>query len=372
MATVPAQLTDKPKTLSDTSVINYYGRNYVTDSKVTFLNTSSGFEVRFVGSTLTATFTRRGPGAYHGAALGAPALLRLRVYPDGDKSIQSSRVITLDESTDGKEIVLAQFSDGGIHTVLVRKMNYDWWGYVELTGLGCDGTFCPAPDKPEKKILVYGDSITVGYGVEYPAVGGVGGDVPEKEDGTRAYAALFADHFGAQIAEYCNSGVSIGIPCWREKAIMDDGYFRQYAYFDTGSRYDMGAYVPDLIICNLGTNDHGGLVNGVSNFGNGTACAPADRYTPKDLEVAYSAFITSMKDLYPHAVIIIGYGMMGTSATVDTAIRHAVRDCGYADVRYCNFTTVECSANAGHPTLAGQTDGYRQLVRFLEEERITF
>ena len=358
--------------LADTSLVNYYGRNYVTNEKVTFLNTSSGFEVCFTGTELRAVFTRRGCGPVGGDETAPATLLRLRVYRDGDMTVESSTVVVLDESTDGKEIVLASFATEGDHKVLVRKMNYEWWGYAELLSLSTDGSFLPAPAKPAKHILVYGDSITAAYGVEYAATGDAGGDVPEKEDGTRAWAALFADACGAQITEYCISGVSIGVPCWREKPIMWDNIWRQYAFFDTGSDYDMEHDIPDLVLCNLGSNDNGGLADGCSNFGNGTAYAPAGHYTRADLEKAYADFIAAMKGLYPHAPIILGYGMLGTGPDVMGALLDAVDACGYPDVYALNFTTVEYSANAGHPTLAGQEDGYRQLVKFMENNNITF
>lgn len=358
--------------LADTSVINYYGRNYIEEDKVTFLNTASGFEVRFYGRKLTANFTRRGPGPYDGGIVSTPTLLRIRVYTDGDMSIEGSRVIVLDHSTDKVNVVLAEFDEVGYHTVLVRKMNYDWWGYLELRSLETDGGFCRAPAMPEKKILVYGDSITVGFGVEYAARGDVGGDCPEKEDGTVTYSAKLADYYGAQLVEYCNSGVSIGIPCWRDHVIMRDGYWKQYAYFDTGSEYDMSLYVPDLIICNLGTNDNGGLANGVSSFGNGTPGVPNDTYTAKQLEEAYAAFISTMKELYPDAVIIMTYGMMGTGTAVSNAISRAVKNSGFHDVYFLNFAMVECSENAGHPTVKGQAAAYEELLRFIKRKHIEF
>ncbi len=356
--------------LTDTEHINYYGRNHVTGEKVTFLNSLSGFEVRFSGKTLTAVFSRRGPGPVGGGEINPPTLLRMRVYADGDMSVGNSRVIVLDGGTDGRETVLARFENDGEHTVLVRKMNYDWWGYIEMTALSCDGVWLPAPEKTGKKLLVYGDSITVGFGDEYRATGDTGGDVPEKEDGTRTYSALLADHFGAQIAEYCNSGVSIGVPCWREKAIMQENYWQQYAYFDTGSVFDMTSYVPELVICNLGTNDNGGLADGCSNFGNGTAYAPAGHYKPSDLRKAYADFIAVMKRHYPDAAVIICYGMMGTGPSVSQAIFDAVAGCGYDDVYFLNFRMVECSENAGHPTLDGQADAFGQLLAYLDRHHI--
>ncbi|MCQ2430490.1 MAG: GDSL-type esterase/lipase family protein [Clostridia bacterium] len=357
--------------LSDTSVINYYGRNYVTDEKVTFLNTSAGFEVRFYGSVLAASFSLRAAGPIDGSSqVFSPTLIRLRVYKDGNMDIGDSDVITIYRRSAVQQIVLAEFEEYGYHTVLIRKMNYDFWGYLEMTDISCDGGFTKAPPKPEKKMLVYGDSITVGFGIEYRATGDVGGDVPEKEDGTRTYAALLADRYGTQLVEYCNTGVSVGVPCWRETAIMQKDYWKQYAYFDTGSEYDMQQYVPDLIICNLGTNDNSGLVNGASNFGNGTASVPADYYKPADLQKAYADFISVMKQEYPDAAIIIAYGMMGTGPVVNQAIKAAVEDCGFDDVWYLNLQMVELSQNAGHPTLAGHEAAYKQLYRFIDLHKI--
>lgn len=359
-------------TLTDLSKVNYYGRNRVSAEKVTFLNSASGFEVKFSGKKLTAVFKRRGNGPVDQPQQTEPTLLRIRVYRDGDLNVENSSVIVLDQSTDGKDVTLAEFESAGEHTVLVRKMNYDWWGYIELLSLGCDGEFLTAPARPDKKILVYGDSITVGFGIEYAATGDTGGDCPEKEDGTRSYSVLFADGIGAEIQEYCNSGMSLGVPCWREFGIMDNDYYLQNAYFDTGSRYDMSDYAPDLIICNLGTNDCGGLVNGVSNFGNGTNYAPNDKYTSDYLQTKYSEFIDAMTRYYPGAPIVMMYGMLGNSPTVGEPISKAVELSGRRDVYYFPCNTVEYSENAGHPTLAGNIDALGQLRRFIRDNEIKF
>lgn len=359
-------------TLTDTSRVNYYGRNRIAADRVTFMNTCSGFETRFSGRTLTAVFTRRGPGPSDGEQTEPPTRLRLRIYRDGDTSPENSRVLVLDESTDGVAVTLATFEDDGEHTVLVRKMNYDRWGYVELRALSCDGAFGPAPARPEKKLLIYGDSLTVGYGVEYRATGDRGGDCPEKEDGTRAYGTLYCDSIGAEMQAYCCSGVSVGIPCWRRETVMGNGYWRQYAYFDTGSVYDMTRYVPDLIICNLGSNDADGLKNGASAFGNGTPFASDGFYRPSDLENAFADFIRAMKQLYPASPVVMICGMSSYDKTVHECLTRAVDGCGFPSVYCLKMDAVEHSENAGHPTLAGQRQGFLQLAAFIADNGIGF
>ncbi len=355
--------------MDDETIINYYGRNTIAASETILYSTNSGFEVKFFGEELTTRFTRLATGNAVGSSL-APQNIKIRVYVDGDMSLEHSKVITLDATTDGRDIELINNLDRGTHTVLVRKINYDERGYLSLTNIGGAEGFYDAPSKPNKKVLFFGDSITVGYGVNYSAVGDVGGDSYSAEDGSKTYAAFLTDYYGLENQTYAISGVSIGVPSWRPQTVEQRWNYCSYFSDDA---YDLTSYNPDLIILNLGTNDAAGLANGTT-YGNGSDYAPTGGYTFWHVYASYYNLIGGLKNYYPNAKIIICYGMLGKDLSIDAVLQKDLitrfADEGINDVYYLSMDSVEVSANAAHPTVNGQYDGFQQIKAFIEQKNL--
>jgi lysophospholipase L1-like esterase len=114
----------------------------------------------------------------------------------------------------------------------------------------------PAPTELTKKLLVIGDSITAGYGVEGP-------DqnchyAMETSNQQLSYAAVAAKNLGADLHAIAWSGIG----AWRsyaEKTPVNPNILTRYQRTladDPNSVWDASSYNPDAILINIGTNDY--------------------------------------------------------------------------------------------------------------------
>ncbi len=119
-----------------------------------------------------------------------------------------------------------------------------------------DGKLLPAPAAAEKRLLVIGDSITAGYGVE-------GADQhcsyeARTSNQQLTYAALAANKLNADLHAIAWSGIGV----WRsyaEKTPANPSMLVRYQRTladDANSRWDASRYQPQAILINLGTNDY--------------------------------------------------------------------------------------------------------------------
>lgn len=119
-----------------------------------------------------------------------------------------------------------------------------------------DGKLLSAPAAREKRLLVIGDSITAGYGVEGP-------DQhchyeAKTSNQQLTYAALAANRLNADLHAIAWSGIGV----WRsygEKTPANPSMLVRYQRTladDANSRWDSRRYQPDAILINLGTNDY--------------------------------------------------------------------------------------------------------------------
>jgi len=304
--------------------VNYYGRVLKKDSGVTFYNTMSGFEVSFIGTSLTANF------------IGTQGL-KLRVYVDGDTEGYTIPSLSTTEICSG-------LSDGP-HTVKVVRANYELRGALTLTALSGADSFITPDKKPDLKFEFYGDSITAGYGVNADGTT----DTISNEDGTVTYAALTAQYFNAQASALCYSGVSVAVPMWLDWLVSDR--YGEYTYTINRDKWDFSSYQADYVVVNLGTNDAGGIASG-----------KGDKQTFID---TYTEFLLNLRAKHPNAKIIAVYGMMGEDETVSDGIRQAVRAAG-DNVYYLKMNRVSCNGYNGHPDIEGQKNGAKQLIEFIE------
>jgi lysophospholipase L1-like esterase len=144
----------------------------------------------------------------------------------------------------------------GTHTVRVTRVNESTAGVTSFNSdPQVDGNFLTIP-APQKRLLVIGDSITAGYGVE--------GTVPschytlDTSNQQLTYAALAANALGADLHAIAWSGIG----AWRsygEKTPVNQTILNRYPRAladDAGSTWNTAQYSPDAILINIGTNDY--------------------------------------------------------------------------------------------------------------------
>ena len=308
----------------DEDIINYYGRVNFKDNKVLILNTASAFELRFFGSSLSVKFD---------SGIGQ----KIRIYIDnqdvGTKLIE-------------KDTLLCSNLSKSVHIIKVVRCNYEYRGIISLVSIYGGEYYLKAPQKPIKKLEFYGDSITVGAGINADG----SGDTIANEDGTLTYAYKTVLHYNAQANFLAFDGATVIKAPWRPWT-----YESQYTYYSLISDptpWDFNKYIPEYLIINLGTNDAGIVIRGEG--------------TIEELTNTYISFLRNIRSHYTDTTIICCYGMMGVYQDVSFAIHNTVIKMNDPNIHYFEFTPVSCSGNESHPDAKGSIDGANQLIGFID------
>jgi lysophospholipase L1-like esterase len=209
----------------------------------------------------------------------------------------------------------------------------------------------PPPARP-LKLAFYGDSITAGA---------CNGDVADDQyddlyphDGTRAYGAVTAARLGADYVGIAISGIGI-TATWHDLLMPD--VWNRYAPRKDAAVAPADAHAPDVVLLNLGQNDHG---------------FPASKGQPiaADFGPRYLAFARQLRSRYPQARIVLLMGGM-SAPREQPAIPHAVLGAvqtlrGEGDAKVWSYR-FEAFAWA-HPRIDVHAQMADELTRFLKDE----
>jgi len=214
------------------------------------------------------------------------------------------------------------------------------------------GQLLAPPPARALKLEFYGDSITAGA---------CNGDVADDQyedlyphDGTRAYGAVTAARLGADYVGIAVSGIGI-TATWGE--LLMPQIWDRYAPRLDAAVAPPDARAPDVVLLNLGQNDHGFPAS------KGQSIAP-------DFGERYLAFVRQLRGRYPKARIVLLMGGM-SAPREQPAIPHAVQRAvqtlraeGDAKVWSYRF---EAFAWA-HPRIDVHAQMAEELTRFLKDE----
>lgn len=307
------------------------------------------YQFEWSGSTISAGFIGTGIAIKLRMTLPSPdihgGLDYLNVSIDGG----APTVLKVNENT--VRYPLAAGLPNGYHTVRVTKRTEAQFG-SQLQFEGFDyggGKPAPAPARKARRIEVYGDSISAGYGNE----GAAPGFRLEEENASLTYGMLAADALNAECTVIALSGHGCFVSLSGSKTEVVPKYFNQILYKNRRT-YAFPAPDPDAVIVHLGTNDYAMNV------------LDADFYT------AYQAFVRRIRREYPKATIVLAAGG-GTTRHLDLLQRVAdvcrERD---KDTRVGCFVGVYTDADVaegadGHPSVAGHRQLAEQLTAYLKE-----
>ncbi len=245
-----------------------------------------------------------------------------------------------------------------IHTVTVTKRTESFCGKVEFLGFDIVGELLSPEPLPTKKIQFIGNSITCGYGNEDVPTNGFSSD---KENNYLAYGAICSRILNTQYQAIAYSGRGITynwacsegdvVPVLYEKIFADDPLTPQ-------NQYHHSDYVPDLIVINLGTNDH--------------SC---DLLTDQNFKEPYVEFIAKLKSYYPSVKILCLTGPMNSSDVFRTRVQDVVASSGgeAQGIYYFDQTHIINANYAGghwHPnTQMAQING-EEVANFIAENNL--
>jgi lysophospholipase L1-like esterase len=327
----------------DANGVQYLGRVAAAAPLLTW--SGSGITAAFTGNTAQLSFSSVAGTNYIGITVDNRPMVRTLV-------------------TDTKPISVGNLS-GGKHIVTAVKLNEPVLGSLRFNGISAKGGVTRAP-LPTKRIEFIGDSITIGYGVE--------GTSPctnssVTENATATYAALTAEAVGAQYDLIAWSGKGLtrnAASLAVDNSAIIPALWTRLAAGDANSVYDFPpARTPQAVVINLGTNDftYRAYDNGVAS----TVRSPLD---PAAYGAAYAAFIGTVRQRYPEAVIVLCTSPMlsdfypteadAQHTTQLAALTAVVTQLGDAKVKVLNFPTMKVGTGLNgcesHPSAAQHQD----------------
>ncbi len=220
-------------------------------------------------------------------------------------TVDDDPVGTLHYAGQTNAIALASGLSAGEHTVRIFRRDESFFGTSQFRGFTVSGGQLVASVFPfSHRMMVIGDSITCGYGNE--------GDSPtcpftqDTENNYLAYASIAARDLDAALHTIAWSGKGIYREYGGGTTDQMPVLFDRTLPTEATSTVDHAAYVPEVIVINLGTNDF-------------SAGDPGVAY-----ETAYIAFTARLRSLYPNAFIICAIGPMNTSDIIQERIGNVV------------------------------------------------
>jgi lysophospholipase L1-like esterase len=216
----------------------------------------------------------------------------------------SSRVLKVVSGT--AQYALATGLASGVHDVVVWKRTEANQGENRFLGLDVVGGQLQAPPaQTDRRIEIYGDSITAGYGMD-----GAGPNCPysaDTEDHYLTYGALTARALDTDLHTVAWSGIGMyrnyGVSGASSDA-MPSVYARTLAT-QSSSAWNFATWQPQAVVINLGTND---------------ASTNGDPGTP--YETAYLGFVRSLRQKYPDTFFVLTIGPMLDGSSLASIKRH--------------------------------------------------
>jgi lysophospholipase L1-like esterase len=207
------------------------------------------------------------------------------------------------------QYALATGLASGVHDVVVWKRTEGNQGENRFLGLDVSGGQLQAPPAtPDRRIEIYGDSITAGYGMD-----GVGPNCSfsaDTENHYSSYSALTSRSLGAELHAIAWSGIGMYRNYGVSGASSDA---MPYVYARTlpnqaASAWDFGTWKPHAVVINLGTND---------------ASTGGDPGAP--YETAYLSFVRTLRQKYPDTFFVLTIGPMLDGSNL-TAIKGHIQN----------------------------------------------
>ena len=189
-----------------------------------------------------------------------------------------------------EKLELVRGLERGEHTIQLVRLTEASLGQTQIHGFILDqyAEALPPPESSASKIVIYGDSISAGYGVE--GVNEKCGFSPETENYLLTYGAIAARAAGAEVTNVSWSGKGI----FTNRGSQTDTVplpelFNLALPGDPSSKIESEA--ADLVLINLGTNDFAPEVKDITPFAE-----------------SYKTFVRKVRALHLNAEILLTVG----------------------------------------------------------------
>ncbi len=256
--------------------------------------------------------------------------------------------------------VISAALKSGNHRLEIYKRTEGEEGATAFKGLLLDegAKLLPPPTRPQRRIEIYGDSISSGAGNE-GADNGVDHLLSEKNN-YWAYGAITARNLNAELHTISQSGIGIMISWF--PFIMPQFFDQLSAVGDNDTQWDFSQWTPDVVIINLFQND-AWLVDREKRL----------QPIPTDAErvEAYIDFVRSIRAKYPGAQIICALGSMDATATpkwpgyITAAVARMKKE---DNDRKLDTIFFEFTGYGGHPRIAQHKANAEKLTAFIKQK----
>lgn len=313
--------------------VRLVGRFLVDGSRAAFEWPGSAIEINFDGSSLDLSLTDTGNNSMVVEVDGAISRINL------EKGKHDYHIVGTEKS--------------GPHSVRLIRRTEAFLGATVLEDVRVNGTILPPQEKPHS-LLVIGDSISTGYGVE-------GKDTKcsfsgDTENQYLTYAAVAARRFDADVISLAFSGKGLVRNYdGRTIATMADIYGRLLPSRSS----DAPLPKSDVIIVHLGSNDY------------------ANGARPEGFAQRYLELLAALRSNAPDAQVYAAIGPMLAGDDLDVALksineavdkRHAEGDAKVATIQFTDPVGTPSRGCDWHPNEAGQAFMAGQLAAQIQND----
>ena len=333
--------------------VNTYGRVFYNSDLggVTFINSASGFEVRFRGTELRAEVqTVSGGGSYPNGMFS--------VFVDGETD-SNAKILKTERSVGGvsDEVTIAEGLTDGEHVVKVLKRTPSNRDRLIVSQISTDGEILPAPAKPSLNIEFYGDSITCGEGVlrAYKDENGNIKDSALYTQKTRnvfqSYAGECAKDLGAAFRVFGRGGIALKYTDFTKERYTVANNYGSVAVDLAAAEYpyDYNSYRPDAVVIYLGTNDYFRSQKGTAKDDNGVA------YSKGGMKIAVVNFVRDVIGRYygKNIPVFVCSNLMAPGSGLDVIMENAVTELksDFPNAVAVKFDKGVTTDKGGHPVV---------------------
>jgi len=244
-------------------------------------------------------------------------------------------------------VTVAKDLPRGIHEIKVCRSNPAEKGSETVVSIVMKGV--PCEDKPKQKDLLIeflGDSLTAGLGnLDFEQ----GRFDSEYSDSTQTYAFFTAEAFDADFSSVCCGGLPFSFE-YGNMSIKER--YNRISFSRQAGEHDFSR-PDDIVVINLGTNDHGKMV--------GSATAETE------LMASAKELLEFVRLKNPNAKIVWAYGMATNPAK--GLLQKAISDLGGegAGLYFCDLPR-NIAGEKGHPVVESHQNAANVLIAFMKDK----
>jgi hypothetical protein len=322
--------------------------NYTYSGRIDFSQANSP-KLTWPGSSVKANFT----GTYLAVVLDDELGKNFfNVIIDGDDLAP----FVLQAKKGETSYVISTALAPGPHSVEIYKRTEGAEGATHFKGveLNDKASLLAPPKRPQRRMEIFGDSITSGMGNEGPDNGA--DNLAADKNNYLAYGAIAARALNAELHTVSQSGIGVMVS-WFDFT-MPDFYDQLSAVGNNQTVWDFSLWTPDVVLINLMQNDKW-LIDNEKRL----------QPMPTDQErvAFYQQFVERIRSLYPQAQLICALGSMDATQNEKwpNYVRQAVANIQAKGDLKIDTLFFDFTGYGQHPRIAQHHANAQKLVEFV-------